>query len=339
MRVRLVVSSAFVLLVAACGGVADLVEDQMTAVTEGDTGDSGSVGGSSDPVDEGDPSAFRLSSGTWENACTVVDTDQVAAATGFTVLEAREAQGCNWVIEQVDSDVIGESVLGWQPMAARNVDVQYESAGMMGSAVALEPIDGLGTMAFWQGSGIGDLGEVWVQTDQIGFRVTNQFAGPNYSGDPRAPLEALAAELVAALGTLDVIAASGDDARMALVPPTSIDIPDGLTVLDGLIDELAAVPMPDSGVEYGFGDVYPDRASQDVYSELGVGDAVRFFLEALPAAGFEIRDNSMVRTEADVLEYASQAISFLDPEGRTGDIGIRQGMFAPSQWNIQIFLP
>ena len=333
MRRHAIVIIACVVL-AACGGIGDMVEDQMTAVTPAD---SGSGGGDSEPVDEGDPGAFRLASGTWENACTVLTVDQVEAATGFTVVEAREAQGCNWVIESVDSDVVGEPVIGWQPMRARNVDVQYEAAQQMGSSIALEPIEGLGTMAFWQGSGVGDLGEVWAQADQIGFRVINMFAGPNYSGDARAPLEALAAALVESLNSMDVVAASGD-AGQSLIPATSIEIPEGLQTMDEPIEELAAVPMPD-GTVFGAGGVYPDRASQDAYSTLSVGDAARFFLEALPAAGFEIHSSSMIQSEEDVMEYASQSISFVDPDGNRGDIGIREGVFAPTQLNIQIFLP
>lgn len=332
-QVLLVVGMAFVLV--ACGGIGDVIEDQMTAVTPAETVDAGSGGDA--PVDEGDPGAFRLASGAWENACTVLTTDQVEAATGFTVLEAREAQGCNWVIESVDPDVVGEPIIGWQPMRARNVDIQFESAGQMGSSIVLEPIEGLGTMAFWQGSGVGDLGEVWAQGNQIGFRVINQFAGPNYTGDARAPLEELAAALVEALDAMDVIAASGD-AGQALIPPTSIEIPEGIQTMDGLIDELSAVPMPE-GTVFGSGGVYPDRASQDAYSDLSVGDATRFFLEALPAAGFEIDSSSMVQSEEDVMEYAAQSISFTDPDGNRGDIGIREGGFSPSQFNIQIFLP
>src|SRR5690606_25634716 len=171
----------------------------------------------------------------------------------------------------------------------------------------------------------------------MGFRVLNQFAGPAYTGDPRAPLEALAAELVAALEGMDVVAASGD-AATALIPAERVDLPEGIHTLDSLIDELAAVPLPDEAV-LGFGDVYPDRASQDAYLDLGVGDAARFFLEALPAAGFEITSGGTIETADDILEYAAQSISFLDPDGRRGDIGIREGAFAPTQLNIQIFGP
>ncbi|MEX2423847.1 MAG: hypothetical protein WD990_07710 [Acidimicrobiia bacterium] len=193
------------------------------------------------------------------------------------------------------------------------------------------------TFAFWQGNESNALGEVWVKTDQVGFRIMNQFAGPGYTGDPRAPLEALAAEVVAALEGMDVLAASGD-AATTLTPPERVDLPEGNPTMDSLVDELAAVPLPDGAV-IGFGDFYPDRASQDVYSDLGVGDTMRFYFEALPAAGFEITSTGTTATAEDILEYPVQSISFLDPEGRRGSIGVREGFFAPSQLNIQIFLP
>ncbi|HSJ29167.1 MAG TPA: hypothetical protein VLB67_13245 [Acidimicrobiia bacterium] len=323
-----------VMLLGACGGIGDLIDESLETMPGAETGSSG---GGSETRDEGDPTAFRLARAGWENSCAVIDADQVAAATGFTVVDARESSGCNWMIEPVDPAVIGDPIVGWQPMRARDVPVQWEASGQAGSSVVLEQIEGLGTMAFWRGNDVNALGEVWVETDQIGFRVTNQFAGPNYTGDPRAPLEALAAELVAALATLDVIAASGD-AASALIPAERVDLPDGIVTLDDLIDELSAVPLPD-GTVIGFGDVYPDRASQDAYTDLPVGDAVRFFLEALPAAGFEITSGGTAQTAEDVLEYVSQSVSFIDPDGNRGDIGIREGAFAPSQLNIQIFLP
>ena len=332
-RVALV---ALLALIAACGGVGDIIEEaaEMTTPIAGGDGSGETSSSDSGDFDEGDPSAFRLASGTWENACTVISADAVEAATGFTVLEEREeGVGCTWVIEPVDPDVIGDSMLGWQPMRARNIDVQW--LGAQQSGLEVEAIEGLGTLAFWNGSG--NLGEVWARGEQIGFRVTNQFAGFNYAEDTRAPLEAVAAALLDSLAGLDVLAASGDHAS-ALIPAETVQLPEGLVTMDSLIDELSAVPMPEGAI-FGFGDVYPDRASQDAYSDLSVADAARFFVEALPAAGFEIISGGSIETEDDIYEYISQSISFTDPDGNRGDIGIREGFFAPSQLNIQIFLP
>ena len=312
--------------------------DMTPPESSGSGGSSGASSNGSDEVDEGDPSAFRLSAGTWENACTVVSTDEVEAATGLKVVEEREqGVGCDWVVESVDSDIISEPLIGWQPMRALNVNAQWEASQPMASSMELEEIEGLGTYAFWRGSGGGPGGEIWARNEQIGFRVMNQFSGPNYTGDVRASLEGLAAALLDSLAGMDVLAASGDHAA-SLIPAETVQLPEGLATMDSLIDELSAVPLPDGAV-IGFGDVYPDRASQEVYTDLAVGDAVRFFLEALPAAGFEITPGGTVETEEDVFEYISQSISFLDPDGNRGDILINEGFFAPSQLGIQIFLP
>lgn len=334
------------LVAAACGGVSDLIDDQVASQLEAESSGDGSSGfgsgnsgsdsdsGSEDP---GDPSAFRLGRGAWENACLILTTDEVATATGFAVLEAREGNGCSWVIGEVDAEIISEPMIGFEPMTTRQYDVQQEIAMSGSGGFVAEPIEGLGTQAFWRGQESSAVGEVWVQTDQIGFRITNLFASPGFSGDARTPMESLAAAVVDALSTMDIIAASGD-AGDALTPPDSVDLPEGIPTESSLIDELSAVPLPD-GTVISSGAVYPDRASQDAYSELSVGDAARFFLEALPAAGFEITSNGTIETEEDVLEFASQSISFLDPDGNRGDIQIREGAFSPSQLNIQIFLP
>ena len=71
-------------LITACGGISDMIDEQVTELTSPDaTGGGGFASGSRDDedFDEGDPGAFRLASGTWENACTVVSTDEVEAAT------------------------------------------------------------------------------------------------------------------------------------------------------------------------------------------------------------------------------------------------------------------
>jgi hypothetical protein len=60
----------------------------------------------------------------------------------------------------------------------------------------------------------------------------------------------------------------------------SRSLPEGITTLHRLIDELPLVPLSDGAV-FGFGDECSDRASQDVYLDLSVGDAARLFLQAL----------------------------------------------------------
>ena len=332
----------FALALAACGGggadpdsfgggSGDGGGNQSSS---GDTGGDDSTGGSEEP-NPGNPDSFRLAPAGWENSCTVLSNDEVADATGFTVLEAREANGCNWVIESVDENVLGEPTIGWMPMTPRQVQIQRESAPLASSDIVVEPIEDLGVEAFWQGTTVNDLGEMWVRTDQIGYRVVNQFASFDYEGDTQEILQSLAAALAAALEDIDVLAASGD-AASALIPADSIALPEGIPTVDGLIPELAAVPVPDGAV-FGTGAVYPDRAGQDIYLDTSVGDTARFYLEALPAAGFEISSNGTVQSEDQVLEFASMTISFLDPDGNNGDLIIREGAFAPTQMGVQIF--
>lgn len=149
-------------------------------------------------------------------------------------------------------------------------------------------------------------------------------------------MEALAAALADSLEGRDVVAASGD-AGQGLIPPDRVDLPEGIATMDGLIDELSTVPLPDGAV-VGSGNVYPDRASQGIYLDLGVGDTARFYLEALPAAGLEIVFGGTIETEDQVLEYAAQSIAFTDLEGRRGNIQIGESAFAPTNVGIQIFL-
>lgn len=327
---RVLISLVVVASLAGCGGDGG----ERTGVDGGDGAGQGAA-----TNDEGDTGgAFRLGVAGWENACTVVSVDEVAAATGLTVLEAREAGGCDWIIEAVDENIVAgiESSIGWLPMRARDFDIQREVAPRVSSDITVEPVDALGEQAFWLGNTVNRLGEMWVQTNQIGFRVVNQFATFEYSEDTREPMRELAAVIVESLDRMEVIAASGDSSQ-ALIPPVEVDLPDGIPTMDGVIDDLAAVPLPE-GVVYGSGGVSPDRVSQDFYLDLGVGDTARFYLEALPAAGFEIVAGGTVETEDQVLEYAAQSIAFTDPEGRRGDIQIGEGAFAPTKLGIQIFL-
>lgn len=329
------------LVLAACGGGSDGPGDrgngeygQLSEIDPGPDIDQQVQSGGN----EGDPGAFRLGVAGWENACTLLSNDEVAAATGLIVLEAREVGGCTWVVDAVDENIVAgaESSIGWLPMRARDFDIQKEVAPRVSSDIIVEPFDGLGKQAFWQGNTLNSLGEMWVQTEQISFRVVNQFATFEYSKDTREPMRKLAAAIVESLNGIDVIAASGESGQ-GLIPPVKVDLPDGIPTMDGILDELTAVPLPEGAV-YGSGNLYQDRASQDIYLDLSVGDTARFYLEALPAAGFEIVPGGTTETEDQVLEYASQSIAFTDPGGRRGDVHIGEGAFAPTKLGIQIYL-
>lgn len=341
--VKAVLCVSVSLIAASCGGQGDGSGGLADRGNEGQGQLSDSASSSDQQVepggdDQGDSGAFRFGVAGWENTCAVLSNDEVADATGFTVLEAREVGGCSWIIEAVDDNIVAgaESSIGWMPVRSRDFDIQQETAPLMSSDTVLEPLSGLGEQAFWLGNTVNKLGAVWVQTDQIGFGVINQFATFEYSEDTREPLQRLAAAIVESLDGMDVIAASGESGQ-ALIPPVEVDLPDGIPTMDGILDELAAVPLPEGAV-YGSGDVYPDRASQNFYLDLSVGDTARFYLEALPAAGFEITSGGTFQAEDQVLEYAAQSVAFTDPEGRRGDVRIGEGAFAPTNLSIQIFL-
>jgi len=340
MRRRLIVLATSILVVAAtaCGG--DTADPEGGPAATGDVGetpadDSGDTV-SSDPG--GDAGAFRLGQAGWENACVVLGQDEVAEATGFTVMGAKEMGGCGWSIEPIDQNIVegAESSIGWLPMQSWLFDVQRESAPLADSSITIETVVGIGAAAFWQGIEGSPHGEMWVQLDQLSFRVVNQFATFAYEGDSRTPMEALARALADSLSDIDVVAASGESG-VGLIRPTAIAVPEGFQQAEGPMTELAGLPTPDDAVFLeGF---LSDRASQEILTALSVGDATRFFLEALPAAGFEVVAGSRtVASDDDVLEYAGNLIEFIDQSGQKGEMRIELGPFSPTKISVQVFL-
>ena len=107
----------------------------------------------------------------------------------------------------------------------------------------------------------------------------------------------------------------------------------GLTVVDRLIPELSAVPVPDgagfvTGTAYTVDQDPRQTAVQDVYVDRSVADAAAFYQDALPGAGFQVTDT----------EQGQQAIiSFVDPEGYEGELIISPSSVGPpTQIHIQI---
>lgn len=325
-------TSILIIAATACGGNG--------ADSPGPAGDApadpgaGNVSGSG----EGDGSAFRLGQAGWENACVVLSQDEVADVTGFTVIGATEMGGCGWAIEHVDENIVegADSSIGWLPMQSWTFDIQNESALLADSSITIEMVEGIGESAFWQGVEGSAHGEMWVQVDQLSFRVVNQFATFAYEGDIRTPMEALARALADSLSDIDVVAASGESGA-GLVRPTSIEVPEGFQQANGPMAELAGLPAPDDAVFLqGF---VSDRASQDILTAMSVGDATRFFLEALPGAGFEVVAGARtVASHDDVLEYAGNLIEFVDPSGQRGEMRIELGPFSPTAISVQVFL-
>jgi hypothetical protein len=100
----------------------------------------------------------------------------------------------------------------------------------------------------------------------------------------------------------------------------------GRPIADGLMPELAAVPVPDGagflgGTAYTAAQDPRQTAVQDVYVEASVADATAFYAQALPGAGFKVTGTEVGTTET--------AISFVDPDGYEGEILIKPSSIGP----------
>lgn len=317
------------LLVAGCGK-----GDAGQTVAPSETG--GNV--TEAPISgNGDSTAFRMGQAGWENTCTVITPEEVETATGFTVLDAQEVGGCEWTIESFDPDIPeGSAVsISWLPMMKRQPDIQREAGPRADSGLIYEDLE-IGEAAYWQGYENFPLGEVWVQLDQLSFRVVNQFTTPSYEGDTRSPMVALASAIAESVGAMDVIAASGEFGA-GLVEITEIDVPEGIALTNALMSELEGFPVPDDAVLENGSDM-GGRANQAILTKQAVGDATRFYLEALPAAGYEIHASSQVSSEDDVTEWAPNLIEFIDPQGRRGHMTIAIGPFSPTKIGVEVVL-
>ena len=146
------------------------------------------------------------------------------------------------------------------------------------------------------------------------------------------------------VGLLTVVAACGDDTA-AEGPVTSGEVaaPDGTPLADGLIDELAAIPLPD---EVGFGDgvVYDEdddtrrTAAQLLFFAMPTWELAAFYLDALPSAGFTVEagDGTVVRPQ-DIVDDQPIVILFTTPDGLPGRLTITPGVLSPSEMNINIY--
>lgn len=133
--------------------------------------------------------------GGFVDTCSVLSDDQVEAATGLTVTgsEDQDNLGCRWFVENVDADILADDAISWQPFTREQFQSQFDAVeqGLEG-----EEITGIGNRALYIGNEA--TGEVWVELDDLSFRVGNQFAFTNVEGRPAQ--EGLAAALAQALG-------------------------------------------------------------------------------------------------------------------------------------------
>jgi hypothetical protein len=130
--------------------------------------------------------------------------------------------------------------------------------------------------------------------------------------------------------------------------PEGFDVPEALPLADGLIPELAAIPVPDGDIVYERGSANTEEmdprqtAVQQLHFTMPVVDVATFYLQALPDAGFEIEGGEGSVTEPeeipDALEFSPQlVIMFVDPDGNPGNLLISPGAFAEAQMNINVF--
>lgn len=107
----------------------------------------------------------------------------------------------------------------------------------------------------------------------------------------------------------------------------------GMPVVDGLMAELAAVPVPD-GAGFTRGTSIGDRSGtvvQDAYTDQAVDEAFAYYTDALPATGFQVTS-----TEPG---DAGGIIEFVDPDGHPGKVVIQPSALGPpTNIHIEVYL-
>jgi len=144
----------------------------------------------------------------------------------------------------------------------------------------------------------------------------------------------------------DTVASSGDSNGSSEAPSIEgIDLPDGLPTAGGLIPELAGLPVPEGAV-FGVGDAYDsdvdprETAVQQVFFAIPAEEVVAFYLDELPAAGYEIVAGSGggISEKSEIVAGQLSVVIFNRPDGMPGHVTIGPGQVAVSQMNINVFL-
>jgi len=125
-----------------------------------------------------------------------------------------------------------------------------------------------------------------------------------------------------------------------------INIPDAIPQADGLIPELAHIPIPDTEVVFEAGqalsaDVDPRAtAAQLVHFDMPVDVVVAFYLETLPDRDFELRSGSggAVTDAEQIRKDGDNVIELTDPNGLPGVLSISPGHWSATTMNINLFL-
>lgn len=123
-----------------------------------------------------------------------------------------------------------------------------------------------------------------------------------------------------------------------------IDLPDGLPTADGLIPELEGLPVP-AGAVFGVGDAFDadvdprETAVQQVYFAIPVEEVVAFYLDELPAAGYEIVSGTggAISEKSEIVADQPALVMFTRPDGLPGQLLIGPSNVAVSQLNINVY--
>lgn len=123
-----------------------------------------------------------------------------------------------------------------------------------------------------------------------------------------------------------------------------MDPPDGLPLAEGLIPELASLPLPPGPAVFQIGSAYNadqdprETAVQMAHFTLTPEELAEFYLLELPAAGYVIVTDQGGITDPSEIEPGRQLIViFTDPNGLPGHVTIAPGAWSPSQMNINLF--
>lgn len=131
---------------------------------------------------------------------------------------------------------------------------------------------------------------------------------------------------------------SATPAPDAVDVPEGFDVPEGVPLADGLIPELAEIPLPDGPAVFEVGVAYDaatdprETAQQQVHFTISPQEVLDFYYRALPEEGFVI-DSEPV----DAVAGQQVAIEFTDPAGLPGRIFVSSGAWSASQININLF--
>ena len=132
---------------------------------------------------------------------------------------------------------------------------------------------------------------------------------------------------------------SATPAPDAVEVPVGFDEPEGVPLAEGLIPELAEIPLPAEPAVFEVGVAYDaetdprETAQQQVHFTISPQEVLDFYYRALPEEGFVI-DSEPV----DAVEGQQVVIEFTDPDGLPGRIFVSTGAWSESQININLFL-